>query len=292
MTMAGERIERIPADQFNHSITIVKRRNGDYMLLDPTWVPFIRELWSSLEQQQGYLMGVPEGADLKYTPISDPENHPVKIKGSSKILNDGTLEGWLEITGEGQSEAAIRSVFTGVARCEWEKNLENELLRMHPRAKIIEKSYSNPDLYLEQPIIIHMMYSIPNYALIGDSNILFQPLLASGIFQRAQPQLGMNLDIDERIYPFRDRCSRKVEVEETIEIPEGFALLKPDYQINIIGDASSIKASMQTEGKRISISQVALYNKRIYQAEEWSNFKEVVKAQRKFKDSPLILKKL
>jgi hypothetical protein len=102
----------------------------------------------------------------------------------------------------------------------------------------------------------------------------------------------MNLDIDERIYPFRDRCSRKVEVEETIEIPEGFALLKPDYQINIIGDASSIKASMQTEGKRISISQVALYNKRIYQAEEWSNFKEVVKAQRKFKDSPLILKKL
>jgi len=292
MTMAGERIERIPADQFNHSITIVKRRNGEYMLLDPTWVPFIRELWSSLEQQQGYLMGVPEGADLKYTPISDPENHPVKIKGSSKILNDGTLEGWLEITGEGQSEAAIRSVFTGVARCEWEKNLENELLRMHPRAKIIEKSYSNPDLYLEQPIIIHMMYSIPNYALIGDSNILFQPLLASGIFQRAQPQLGMNLDIDERIYPFRDRCSRKVEVEETIEIPEGFALLKPDYQINIIGDASSIKASMQTEGKRISISQVALYNKRIYQAEEWSNFKEVVKAQRKFKDSPLILKKL
>jgi len=292
MTMAGERIERIPADQFNHSVTVVKRRNGDYMLLDPTWVPFIRELWSSLEQQQGYLMGIPEGADLQYTPISPADNHPVIIKGNSKILTDGTLEGWFEITGEGQSEAAIRSVFTGVARSEWEKSLENELLRMHPRAQIIEKYYSNPDLYLQQPITIRMVYRIPHYVLLGDSNIIFQPLLASGIFQRAQAQLGMNLDAEERAYPFRDRCSRKLQLVETIEIPTGYSAIEPTYYINIIGDAATIKASMQTQDNQITISQTASYNKRIYQADEWSNFKEVVKAQRKFKDYPLILKKL
>ena len=292
MTMAGERIERIPADQFNHSVTIVKRRNGDYMLLDPTWVPFIRELWSSLEQQQGYLMGIPEGADLQYTPISPADNHPVIIKGNSKILTDGTLEGWFEITGEGQSEAAIRSVFTGVARSEWEKSLENELLRMHPRAQIIEKYYSNPDLYLQQPITIRIVYRIPHYVLLGDSNIIFQPLLASGIFQRAQAQLGMNLDVEERAYPFRDRCSRKLQLVETIEIPTGYSAIEPTYYINIIGDAATIKASMQIQDNQITISQTASYNKRIYQADEWSNFKEVVKAQRKFKDYPLILKKL
>lgn len=292
MTMAGERIERIPADQFNHSVTVVKRRNGDYMLLDPTWVPFIRELWSSLEQQQGYLMGIPEGADLQYTPISPADNHPVIIKGNSKILTDGTLEGWFEITGEGQSEAAIRSVFTGVARSEWEKSLENELLRMHPRAQIIEKYYSNPDLYSQQPITIRIVYRIPHYVLLGDSNIIFQPLLASGIFQRAQAQLGMNLDVEERAYPFRDRCSRKLQLVETIEIPTGYSAIEPTYYINIIGDAATIKASMQTQDNQITISQTASYNKRIYQADEWSNFKEVVKAQRKFKDYPLILKKL
>ncbi len=38
MTMAGSRIDRIPADQFNHSVTLVKV-DGRYHLLDPTWVP-------------------------------------------------------------------------------------------------------------------------------------------------------------------------------------------------------------------------------------------------------------
>jgi hypothetical protein len=126
MTMAGERIERIPADQFNHSVTVVKRRNGDYMLLDPTWVPFIRELWSSLEQQQGYLMGIPEGADLQYTPISPADNHPVIIKGNSKILTDGTLEGWFEIT-ERTIGGSYSKCFYRESRSEWEKSLENEL---------------------------------------------------------------------------------------------------------------------------------------------------------------------
>jgi transglutaminase-like putative cysteine protease len=47
MTMAGSRIDYIPADQFNHSVTVVKLKDGKYHLLDPTWVPFVRELWSS-----------------------------------------------------------------------------------------------------------------------------------------------------------------------------------------------------------------------------------------------------
>jgi len=82
MTMAGSRIDYIPADQFNHSVTVVKRRNGQYQLLDPTWVPFLRELWSSAEQQQNYLMGVPEGADLKLHPSLLP-----KIIIFASILN-------------------------------------------------------------------------------------------------------------------------------------------------------------------------------------------------------------
>ena len=55
MTMAGSRVESIPADHFNHCVAVVKLADGTYMPLDPTWVPFCRELWSSAEQQQNYL---------------------------------------------------------------------------------------------------------------------------------------------------------------------------------------------------------------------------------------------
>ena len=42
MTMAGSRVESIPADHFNHCVAVVKLSNGTYMPLDPTWGPFCR----------------------------------------------------------------------------------------------------------------------------------------------------------------------------------------------------------------------------------------------------------
>ena len=289
MTMAGENIDYIPADQFNHSVTVVQLRNGTYMLLDPTWVPFTRELWSSLEQQQGYLMGLPEGADLMYTPVSAPENHFLKIKGHSRLLTDGTLEGSFEITGEGQSESAVRGIFSGSPETEWKKNLEKELLRMHPMAEILESSYTNPVNYLEQPISITVRYRIPKYALTGKGEMIFKPLVHSGLFQRAQPQLGMNLNPEERAYPFRDRCSRSVTTEETIEFPEGFIPSEPEWKQTLIGDAARVEASHQTKQNTLVLKQQAQYYKRIYQPADWANFRDVVKTQRKYMDQPVIL---
>lgn len=93
MTMAGSRVETIPADHFNHCVAVVKLSDGTMMPLDPTWVPFCRELWSSAEQQQNYLPGTPEGTDLCLTPISDPENHYVRIKAQNTLDEKGTLKG-------------------------------------------------------------------------------------------------------------------------------------------------------------------------------------------------------
>ena len=42
MTMAGSRVETIPADHFNHCVAVVKLSDGTMMPLDPTWVPFCR----------------------------------------------------------------------------------------------------------------------------------------------------------------------------------------------------------------------------------------------------------
>lgn len=291
MTMAGERIDYIPADQFNHSVTVVKQRNGSYKILDPTWVPFNRELWSSLEQQQGYLMGVPEGADLMETPISQPENHLFKMVGKSRLLPNGTLEGEFTVTGEGQSEAAVRGIFSGAWRSEWEKNLEKELLRMAPQAILLEKSYTNPDEYLKQPILIKVKYRIPAYALVGKKDILFKPLLVSGLFRRAQPQLSFNTSTDERKYAFRDRCSRLVDISETIELPEGFSYVEKELPMNLMGDAASIATQLKQNGTQLFITQKASYSKRVYEATEWANFKGVVQAQTKLLDEPLVLVK-
>ena len=109
MTMAGSRVETIPADHFNHCVAVVKLSDGTMMPLDPTWVPFCRELWSSAEQQQNYLPGTPEGTDLCITPISAPENHYVRIQANNVLDDKGTLKGSFTI----EQKARVTAISAG-----------------------------------------------------------------------------------------------------------------------------------------------------------------------------------
>jgi len=69
MTMAGSRIEEIPADQFNHCV----KDDGSFEMYDPTWVPYNKDIWSKYETEQHFLIGTPEGEHLSQIPYSPPE---------------------------------------------------------------------------------------------------------------------------------------------------------------------------------------------------------------------------
>ncbi len=291
MTMAGSRIDRIPADQFNHSVVVVKLSDGKLHLLDPTWVPFVRELWSSAEQQQNYLPGIPEGSDLLVTPVSPAENHYVKISGNSSLNSEGTLTGEITVEAEGQSDAALRRMFTGSYKALWKSNLERELLSVSPQAKLISVDFG-PDLYdyMAGPIKLKVAFKIPDYAIVSKSEIIFTPLAGSGIFKRVLGELYIDLSLEEREYPFRDRCSRSVDIEDKTKVPEGFTLVwKPETE-SVDGEVASFEGSINQDKTTLILKEKLLFNKRIYQPEDWPDYKKTVEMQKKIIDNPVILK--
>jgi len=291
MTMAGSRIDNIPADQFNHCVTVVKMSDKQYHLLDPTWVPFLRELWSSAEQQQNYLMGVPEGADLGLTPLSDPEKHYLRINGISEILADGSLLGEYTISAEGQTDASIRGLFTRYFRQEWNTALEKEILRMSPLAKIVQISCDDPYDYQKGPINIHMRLLIPDFALVTDKEIIFTPLTASNFFRRAMPHLSFDTDLPERKYSFRDRTSHTAVLEEKITLP---SLCVPAYmpeQTQSAGSGASANGSYKLDGNKLDFKLSSAFNKRVYDPTDWPSFRRAVEIQNNFAASPIILKR-
>lgn len=291
MTMAHERIDRIPADQFNHSVCVVQRRNGQYELLDPTWVPGVRELWSSAEQQQGYLMGLPQGADLMETPVSPAENHYVRISGTSKIKKNGTLEGTFTVTAEGQSDAAVRGVFKA-RQSEWQRNLELELLRIAPNAVIKKVTHTDEDRYLEQPVSITYKYSIPDYAIVDGDNIVFIPLTARGLYSRAMGHLHFDTTLTERTQPFSDRCSRLVEISETITLPAEYKTMDYNAHIDgVVSPAVNYGCGFRLDGKTLVFGESAMFNKRVYDAADWPAFRQAVANQKKVAATPVVLKK-
>lgn len=289
MTMAGSRIDYIPADQFNHCVTVVKLSDGKYHLLDPTWVPFVRELWSSAEQQQEYLMGVPEGADLASTPISAPENHYLRINGQAELSTDGLLKGRISITAEGQSDAAVRGLFKYSAPTQWFQNVEREILRLWPQAVVTGIDYSDPVEYLGSQIKIEIDYNIPGFALISENTMMFVPVSASLIFKNFQGQLSFNTGLKERKFPFRDRCSRLVEISETIKLPPYKQTFRIPGKIEKSGQAASFSGGYQLNDGTLIFNLKASFGKRIYNAVDWPEFRDVVEAQNKYSKQVVVI---
>ena len=290
MTMAGERIDRIPADQFNHSVCAVQLRNGKFEMLDPTWVPNVRELWSSAEQQQGYLIGTAEGCDLMETPISPAEKHYLRIIGESAIDMEGTLTGTITVTAEGQSDAAVRRVFSD-SPAEWRSNLELQLLYIAPTAEILDIQHTDPDRYLEQPVSITYKYRIPHYATVDKEVISFIPLSARNFYRLAMSHLYFKLSPETRTQPFADRCSRLVDIRETVTLPYAPSQFHYPMVDGIANPAASFGFGFQMEGNKLSFGEQAVFGKRVYEASDWPAFRASVKAQMQVSQTPVILTK-
>lgn len=289
MTMAGSRIDYIPADQFNHCVTVVKLHNGKYKLLDPTWVPFIRELWSGAEQQQQYLMGIPGGADLETTAGSDPANHYIKIEGNTELMADGSLKGSFRIQAEGQSDVGVRGLLKNYSPSVWYQNVEKEILKLCPQAIVTKVDYSDPFNYRESNEKISIEFTIPGFAVVSGKTLLFIPLSAAEIFKTFQGQLLFDTDLAERKYPFRDRCSRQVSVHETMKLPAGSKAGRVPASSDAGGNYSNYKAGYTLNGNILEFTSKAVFFKRIYEASDWPEFRTSVEAQNKFSEKAVVI---
>ena len=273
MTMAGSRVESIPADHFNHCVAVVKLSSGTYMPLDPTWVPFCRELWSSAEQQQNYLPGVPEGSDLCLTPVSAPENHYVRIKANNRL------------DAKGQSDSNIRRIFTTGWQSQWQAALESQLLAVSPKARLISVDYGkDPKNYQAAPIKMTFRYEIPGYALSGEREMLFKPMVMNNLYNQVKSYLRINTDLEERRYGFKDACSRLVELDETIQLPTGYKLAGNGKEDSVQSSAADFEGSLRQDGNKVVLHQKLALKKRVYEAGDWNGFRNAVNAHKSFGD--------
>lgn len=275
MTMAGSRIESIAADHFNHCVTVVKLADGTYMPLDPTWVPFCRELWSSAEQQQNYLPGIPEGSDLCLTPISAPINHFLRMNIQSTIDEMGTLRGTVTVSAEGQTDKVARAPFTTGLKSQIRNRVEAELLKVSPRARMVKyTTVKNPDQYQNGPFEITITFEIPDYAVVAEGMIMCKPMVMSNLYSQVRTFNRFDLSVSERKYGFKDSCSRLVELTESITAPKGYTLTEGAIESNHNGKAASCTLSIKADGATARIANTLTMGKRVYEAEDWSDVRQ------------------
>lgn len=290
MTMAGERIEAIAADQFNHCVTVWRKPDGTTALLDPTWVPGVRELWSSREQQQEVLMGLPEGADLLTTPVSPPENHPLAVTIRSALAADGTLTGTMTVAGDGQSDAALRRLYRGRLRCDWTAVDEAMLAGVDPRVEILKVARLDPD-DLMRPFTIGIAFRIPGYAVrLDDGSLLLTPLAARDPVGQAlhAEELTLGLEPAHRRYPVRIGCSKLVTLRERMTLPQGATVKGLPAPVTLTG-SGRLTAAWRVSGDELEIEETLALTRRIFSPEEWPSLRTALEAFRTLSGTPILV---
>lgn len=278
MTMAGARIEDFPADHFNHCVVALREDDGTFTMLDPTWVPWVREQWSSAEQEQQYLIGYKEGQPLMTTPYSPPEKHYYRVRSRFDLDENGTLSGSIHIAAEGQTDARIRRYTQGDYQSQADTYFISLITDVYPGAVVRNLKYQDP-WDISKPMTISMDVEIPSFATATPDGMSFRSM--SLLIPREDP---VNIELDERWkngerhYGFRTRCTKLVTVDETIRFPENV-----DTAVSIMpgvkpvqGDYADLNIDIQAEKRTVRTRMTMSLKRRVYPAEAWNNVADAI----------------
>jgi hypothetical protein len=221
MTMAGSRIEEVPADQFNHCV-VARQEGDDWVMYDPTWVPYNNDIWSKLETEQHYLVGSPEGEGLARIPYSPPEESPLRVRHEGKLEADGTLEGTLRFEGAGAMDSRLRRMLTGVP-IERRAARFAEILAPACRGVEAVRVTHHPVDDFSGDMWIEVAYRAPGLAVTtGEGLELSSPAMAALTGDDLLFRAGAEDWPEERASDLFFYYTQRIDAVETIRLPRGY----------------------------------------------------------------------
>lgn len=254
MTMAGAAIEDIPADQFNHCVVAWEQEDGEFVMLDPTWVPFNNDIWSKLETEQHYVIGHPEGVNelgqIRYSP---PEESPLTITHDASLDEDGTLRGTVRLDGSGALDSRLRRLVYN----EQKRTLALQLARifgnMSPAVEILKVEHRDL-LDFSGDMFIDLEYEVPGYAAMIAGGMEFRPAIVNAVkdhgylFRAGSISWPAERETDVFLY-----YTQRLDINERIRLPRGYDLEHAPELDEVDETFAAFTSDVRMEGRTLVI---------------------------------------
>jgi transglutaminase-like putative cysteine protease len=279
MTMAGARVEDIPADQFNHCVVATEVAPNEYKLYDPTWCPFSREVWSSAEKPQNYVIGSPRGEVLMETPPAPPSDNFVKVVSQGTLNERGDLSAVITVTAGAYSETNLVWAVVNSPAADVRYGFEQAVARISPAARLTDLSYTDP-VDVTRPFRITLKVEVPGHALVTPKGMVFGPPLSRNLFEgRRLTDFVYAVKGKERTYDIFLRATREFVYEDRIALPKGYGrLVSYDIPAKVDGPAAAFEAEARMDGGALLLRERLSVKKKIVPAAEYDNFRKAVES--------------
>ena len=276
MTMARQRVDEIPADQFNHCVTCIREKDGKLTLLDPTWMPKSRSNWSTLEPLQHVVYGTPGGEPLSTSPYYPPEENLAQWRGVTEIKADNSLTGSFDFTSNGAPEGRLRRTLAGLHPDERQGFFDETIMRLSPSARVQRVSFVDPDDF-SGPMDVKCGFAADGY-VIGDSTERFfaLPMMQTVLGNKTIYDLEGTTGEDERKYGIKLLATRLARIEETVRLPADWDIAETPDPVDIDGPAASLHFAIESSPGQIHYTCELAIKRWLIPPDEYANFKEVV----------------
>lgn len=284
LTMAGSRVEAIPADQFNHTVTVMREKDGTFRILDPTWSPHSRETWSSWEALQGLVYGTPEGEDLTLSPYYPPEHNELAYRGTSEIATDGTLTTEIVIDAKNSPGTSYRRKI-GRTSVPLQRAVFEGSLGIGPTARLDELSYTDP-LDYSRDSQVEMKISAADYALGGGGVRMFHlPLMSRPLASWMMPDFDYSVKAKERKFGLRLRASRLLRFEETVKLPAGWKIEHTPKAKKLESGSVTLTFEMTPGDGELTYRFEMIVKNNIIPPDDYPGYKEAIETLRDLADA-------
>lgn len=113
----------------------------------------------------------------------------------------------------------------------------------------------------------------------------------NNLYNRARSYLRINTTIKERKQGFKDACSRLVLLEETIQLPAGYRMSGENRRDEYNSKVADFAGSLKQENNRLKLNQKLTLKKRVYEAEDWQDFRTAVNLHKSYGTQLIVLEK-
>lgn len=290
MTMAGARVEDIPADQFNHCVVAVRRNDGSFFMLDPTWCAYSASHWSRAEGHQHYVIGAPEGGTLQQQPLFDEDNRVV-WRMRCALSERGDLSGEFLIEPSGNYDTNYRRQLAYRTPAQRDALYASYLKGLGRSVRIVEAEHSDPD-DLWTPFRIKVTFEVPGYALADPDGMVFAPPLLSVLTGGTKPLSVCRYAREgTRKNPALIWATRWEEATEELRLPPGFTATTQDSSVSFVRAPISVAASWERTGRTVRTVVDARIADRYLEPDEFAGIAEAASKVTTLAERPIICRR-
>lgn len=285
MTMAGSRVEPVPADQFNHCVGAWKKADGSWEMLDPTWIPFARANWSLSEGEQHYVIGTPWGEELAAIRAYAPQENQLAITVRGEIDAAGTLRGRVELRAAGEADTRLRRTIGQTPRDRIAADLRGWLSRLAPGTELGAWRAGDPvdfgrAMWLDAPFVV------PGFATVGRTTVVWHSPAATLAFADYGGTVRLaavrsQTSTETRETPLFLWWAQDLTLDEEIRPPKGFRpenVTDDAWRAGEAADFAACDLRAETTDKSVRVLGTVRFDRRLVPAADWPALRGAVSA--------------